>query len=787
MFKLNLKIAFRNLWKNTGYTFINVGGLAIGLASCMMLLLYVAYEWGYDKQFTNFQNSYVVYNNQQANGKVFSFNATPGLMAETVRSQVPGVKWVTRSSYVDESLVTYNRNSFKKNSLYADADFLKIFNYKVLKGNPETFLKNPNSIILTASFAAALFGNDDPLNKIVKLDNSTELKVEGIIADVPKNSTLQFEYIMPWLLYEKLNPWTQDMTWGSNFCVTFIQLQDNSFFNQVNGQLHGMIKANNKGANGEPFIHPLAKWHLYDSFEGGKSIGGKIQQLQIFFLLAFCILLVACVNFMNLSTARSEKRAKEVGVRKAIGSSRQDLIRQFIMESILLSLISMLVAFILIEIALPYFNGVLGIELSINYREWKFWAILLGLTLFTGLVAGSYPAFYLSSFDPIKVLKGASISGNSSLSIRKILVVFQFIFAACLIICTSVIYQQLNYIKNKPIGYDRNNLIEIPVQGNLFQSEKFKVLKDELLKSGYVSAVSNLSTPITRGGNNGYGVSWPGKDINDKVLVNFRWAGYDYIKTTALNLIAGRDFSLQHQDSSSVLVNETLVKTMGIKQPIGSVIKWNDQPVTIIGVIKDYVVESPYHHADPMIIGLTADLNSTILVRVAPNQSLSAAVKIIDEQVKALNPAYPVDRKFVDETFEAKFNNEKLLGTLANWFGGFAIFISCLGLLGLALYMAEQRKREISIRKVLGASSVNILLLLNKDFIKLVLIANVIAFPLGYIIVSQWLSHYDFRVAISVTPFALALMLSLLIAVLTVSLQSFKVAKANPIDALKYE
>lgn len=787
MFKLNLKIALRNLWKNTGFTFINVGGLAIGLASCMILLLYVAYEWSYDKQFTNYQNSYVVYNNQQANGKVFSFNSTPGLMAETVRAQVPGVKWVTRSSYVEEGLVSYNRNSFKKRSMYADPDFLKIFDYKVLKGNPATFLKNPNSIILTASFATALFGKEDPLNKIVKLDNSTELKVEGIIADVPKNSSLQFEYIMPWMLYEKLNPWTQDMKWGSNFCATFLQLQDNSFFNKVNNQLHGMIKANDKGANGEPFIHPLAKWHLYNSFEGGKSIGGKIQQLQIFFLLAFCILLVACVNFMNLSTARSEKRAKEVGVRKAIGSSRQDLIRQFIMESILLSLISMLVAFILIEIALPYFNGVLGIELSINYKEWNFWAILLGLTLFTGLVAGSYPAFYLSSFDPIKVLKGASVSSNSSLSIRKILVVFQFIFATCLIICTSVIYQQLNYIKNKPIGYDRNNLIEIPVQGNLAKPEKFKVLKDELLKSGYVSAVSNISTSITAGGNNGYGVSWPGKDINDKVLVNFRWTGYDYIKTTAMDLISGRDFSLQHQDSSSVLINETLVKTMGIKQPVGSVIKWNDRPVTIIGVIKDYVVESPYHHGNPMIIGLYLEVSSTILMRVAPNQNLSAAVKVIDEQIKALNPAYPVDRKFVDDTFEAKFNNEKLLGTLANWFGGFSIFISCLGLLGLALYMAEQRKREISIRKVLGASSANILLLLNRDFIKLVLIANVIAFPLGYVIVSHWLSHYDFRVSISIVPFALALLLSLLIAVLTVSLQSFKVAKANPIDALKYE
>ncbi len=579
-------------------------------------------------------------------------------------------------------------------------------------------MKNPNSVILTASFAATLFGKEDPINKIVKLDNATELKVEGIIADAPKNSSIQFEYILPWSLYEKLNTWTKDVKWDSNFCITFIQLDDNSFFNKTNQQLHGMIKANNSRANGEPFLHPLSKWHLYDSFEGGKSIGGKIQQLQIFFLLAFCILLIACVNFMNLSTARSEKRAKEVGVRKAIGSSRKDLILQFMMESILLSLISMLVAFMLIEIALPYFNGILGIELRINYTAYKFWTVLFGLTLFTGLVAGSYPAFYLSSFEPIKVLKGAASGDNSSLSIRKILVVFQFLFATCLIICTAVIYQQLNYIKNKSIGYNRNNLVEIPVQGELGKPAKFKILKEQLLQSGYVTAVSNLSTPITSGGNNGYGVSWPGKDINEKVLVNFRWTGYDYIKTTAINLILGRDFSMQHQDSSSVLVNETLVKTMGIKQPVGSVIKWGDSPVTIIGVIEDYVVESPYHRANPMIIGLTPDVNATILVRVAPNKNLSAAVQVIDEKVKALNPAFPVDRKFVDESFEAKFSNEKLLGTLANWFGGFAIFISCLGLLGLALYMAEQRKKEISIRKVLGASSLQYSAAVKQGFYK---------------------------------------------------------------------
>ena len=787
MFKLNLKIALRNLWKNKGYTLINVGGLAIGLASCMLLLLYVAYEWGYDRQFTDYDKTYVVYNNQAANGKVFSFDATPGKLAEEVKAKIPGVKRVSRMFYTQEQLISRGQNSFKKLCTYADPALLEIFDYKVLKGNPATFLRSPQSVILTETLAKSLFGDEDPINKPLKLDDTEPLRVEGVIADLPKNSSNQFEYLMSWTLFEKLNPWSVRSSWGGNFCHTFIQLENNSFFEKANTQLHGMIKAHQKDANGEPFMHPLSKYHLYDAFQGGKSIGGRIDQLHIFVVLAFCILLVACVNFMNLSTARSEKRAKEVGVRKAIGSSRKHLVNQFMMESVLLALISMLVAFMLIEMALPYFNGLLGIELSIDYTEWRFWATLVGLTLLTGLIAGSYPAFYLSSFDPIRVLKGFTQTGNSSLSVRKFLVVFQFMFATCLIICTTVIYQQLNYIKNKPIGYNRNNLLEIPGTGTLQQDGKYELLKSQLLKSGVVSSVANLSMSITGYGNNGYGVSWPGKDEKASVLVSTRYTGTDFVKTTGMELVAGRDFRVGPADSSSVLINEALAKTMGMKNPVGARITWDDTPVTIVGVLKDYVLESPYEPAGPVIFGYSSGANNTILLRLAPDRNLSEALAVIDQTTKAINPAYPVDRHFVDDRFEEKFNNEKLLGTLANWFGGFAIFISCLGLLGLALYMAEQRKKEISIRKVLGANSGNILVLLNKDFIKLVLIANAVAFPLGYVIINRWLSNYDFRISLTFLPFGFALILSLMIAVLTVSLQSFKVAKANPIDALKYE
>nr|WP_068890245.1 ABC transporter permease [Pedobacter panaciterrae] len=787
MFRLNLKIALRNLWKNKVYTLINVGGLAIGLASCMLLLMYVTYEWSYDRQFKNYDKTYVVYLNSISSTETVSYGFTPGLMAGEIREKIPGVVYASHSSYPANELISYKQKNFKKSAVYAEPSFLKILNYKFVKGNPKKVLQETNSVILTQTMAKNLFGDEDPINKIVKFQNNEPLKVEAVIEDIPKNSTIQFDYLMPWSLNEKLNNWVKNSTWGSNYCLTLMQLKDNKYFDNVSDQIKGIYKRNWKNSENEGLMHPLSKWHLYDKFENGKSTGGKIDQVRIFIVLAFCILLIACVNFMNLSTARSEKRSREVGVRKAIGSSRKSLVGQFMLESMLLSLIGMLVAFTLIEVSLPYFNGLLNLQLVINYQDWKFWSTLLGLSVITGFIAGSYPAFYLSSFEPVKVLKGFTTVGGSSLSVRKVLVVFQFVFAACLIVCTGVIYQQLNFIKNKPIGYDRNGLIEIPVQGNLKGKEKLDLVKDQLLKSGAVTSVTYFSHSLNQSGDATFDFSWPGKNPKDLILFNYRGAGYDFTETTGGKIIAGREFSSQFIDTVNVLVNETAVKIMGLKQPVGTIMKWDDTPVTIVGVMKDFVMESPYQKVNPLVIYNPKSNYNYIIARLNPEQNISSSVTQIDEIIKKLNPDFPVDRRFVSDDFEYKLQSEKILGTLSNWFGGFAIFISCLGLLGLALFMAEQRKKEISIRKVLGASTANILTLLNRDFIKLVAIANLIAFPLAYIIINHWLAAYSFRVAISVFPFAFAVGLSFLIAVLTVSIQSVKVAKSNPVDALKYE
>jgi ABC-type antimicrobial peptide transport system permease subunit len=764
-----------------------VGGLAIGLASCMLLLMYVAYEWSFDKQFSNYEKIYMVYNNMDANGEITTWPTTPTPMAREIRDKIQGVEYAAHSSFPENQLISYGANSFKKIAIYAEPSFLKMLDYKFISGSAANALQQVNTVILTETLAKNLFGNEDPINKIVKLGNTEGLKVEAIIKDIPQSSSLRFDYLLPWALLEKFDPQRKELNWKSNNSLTLLQLKDNHFFDQVSHQMTGIYKRNRKISASEALLQPFSKVHLYDKFENGKSVGGKIDQLRIFFVLAFCILLIACVNFMNLSTARSEKRAKEVGVRKAIGSSRKSLVSQFIMESMLMAFIGMLVAFALMELTLPYFNGLLNIDLVIGYYDWRFWCALIGLSLLTGFIAGSYPAFYLSSFEPVKVLKGLGIAGNSSLSIRKILVIFQFVFAVCLIVCTSVIYQQLNYIKNKPVGYSRSGLLEIPIQGNMRSESQLMLVKDQLLKSGAVTDVTYFSQSLNDGGNNSSDFNWPGKKPNDVFLFNYRCSGYNFTKTIGAEMLAGRDFSPQFADSATIIVNEAAVKMMGLRQAVGTVIKKGDIPYTIIGVMKDYVSESPYKNANPTVMFYQMGEVSSIIARIKPDQNISTSIEQINGIFKKINPDFPVDSRFVNDDFEQKFQNEKLLGALSNWFGGFAIFISCLGLLGLALFIAEQRKKEISIRKVLGASTGNILTLLNRDFIKLVVIANLIAFPVAYIIINKWLSAFEYRISISFLPFVIAAGISVIIAILTVSVQSIKVAKANPIDALKYE
>jgi putative ABC transport system permease protein len=793
MFRLNFKIALRNLWKNKGFTLINVGGLAIGLACCLMLLMYVNYEWSYDKQFKNLDNIYITKLKLKFNGEIATTEAVPYKLAAAVLQEIPDVKNAARiSMYHGSKLFSHKEHKFKLKSAYVDKAFTEILSYHFLYGNPVTALNEPASIVLTASTAKKLFGTENAVGQSLRWDNVKELKVSGVIEDLPKNQTLQFEVLQPWTFFEQINPGMDDSGWGSISCNTIFELKDHVALNEVNRKLKDFIVGKDPGVKSyvyEPFLFPVAKTHLYNEFKNGELVGGRIDQVKLFAFLALCVLFIACINYMNLSTARSEKRAREVGVRKALGSPRAALMGQFILESVLLSVFAMVIAFALLELSLPYFNSLLGINILIDYSSYLFWGLLVGLALITGLLAGSYPAFYLSSFIPVKVLKGFKGS-TGSLSIRRLLVILQFSLSICMIISAIVVYRQIRYLKDKPLGFDQNNMVQLDLEGELRNPSKLELFKNKLIEDGAVIRASEFAGSFTNGGEITGDVSWPGKAADDHSIINYRSTGFDYTATIGAKIVAGRDFSPKFpaDTSTSVLLNETAVKLMNLKNPVGTTIHWGDnEPLKIVGVIRDYFNEQLGRVVQPTIFYYNVKTSAVLLLRLNPAQSLGTSVESIKNIGRQFNPAYPAQIGFVSEGMEEKLKNERLLSVLSNVFGGFAIFISCLGLLGLALYMAEQRSREISIRKVLGADLKSILILLNRDFIKLVIFSNVIAIPVGYILVSNWLRKYDYKTDLTVWPFLIALFLSVLIAIVTVSFQTLKVARANAVDALKYE
>lgn len=789
MIKNYFKIAWRNIMKHKGFSLINGGGLTLGIASCLLLLLYVSYHLGYDHQFKNLNNIYIVENNQPGDGKIYTFSATPGQAAAAIKSEVPGVVQSARAeSYAAAGLLTYNNNSFKKAGLFADPAFFSIFSYHFMKGSAAKSLVQPNSIVITTDLAQTLFADKDPMGKIITRNNKQPLMVTGVIDRVPANQSYQFDYVIPYVQFEVDQPWAKNADWGSNFCQTYVQLNNAGSLNRANAIMAGMVGRHADGDKNQLFLFPFSKYHLYEKFDNGKSVGGTIDQMHLFEILALCILLIACVNFMNLSTARSEERAKEVGIRKAIGSNRSSLIWQFITESLILSFLSTLIAVVILVLCIPFFNNLLNIKMALPTGEWYTWVIIFGIGAITGLISGSYPAFYLSSFQPIKVLKGRLKGGKSALPVRKILVVVQFSFAVFLITATICIYRQIRYVQNMGNGYDKNNLVEVPIEGSL--DKKSDVLINDLKDKGAITNATTVSLSITQSGNNTWGVDWPGKDPNAKILFDVLNIGYDFVHTMGVKLVAGREFSKQYPVDTSgktVMVNEAAVAAMHLKNPVGTLIKYHGDPATIVGVYKDFVRGSPYEKIPPMISGYGGNQAVTITLRLNPAHSITNNIDQLNRSLRAINPAYPSTINFVDSDFAKKFQNEKVLGMLSNIFGGLAVIISCLGLFGLATYAAEQRTKEIGVRKVLGATVANLVGLLSKDFLMLVLIAIVIAVPVSVWSLNKWLQNYEYHVSLSWWIMALASIITIAIALLTVSYQAIKAALANPVKSLRSE
>ena len=791
MFKLNIKIALRNILRNRVSSIINVSGLAIGLAACFMLLLYISYEWNFDKQAVHAQDVYVSMTNvRDDSGKIVAtFDGTTTAFGPLVKSGIPEVKYLARMNYGGSRLIANGDHTFKKIGKFAEPDIMKMYDYKFLQGDANRALAEPGSVILTESTAKVLFGSTDVVNKSVRFEDAQDLKVTAVIKDLPENSSNRFDFLMPWSLLEQVDPGAKTLNWDSYSYVTLVRLNPDADISLVNQKLDQLIRKNKLNADEQAhFFYPLSKMHLYGKFQDGQSIGGAIEQIWLFMGLAFGILLIACVNFMNMATAKSERRAKEVGIKKTIGATKASLITQFLIESIVLAFISILVGLALVEAFLPSLNKLLHINMSMTYFNGYSWLGLLGIVLLTGLIAGSYPAFYLSSFDPVQSLKGKT-TGNTtfSVSLRQILVVCQFAFTIILIMATIVIYKQIEFIKNKPLGAEVAALVEMPQEGLL--SEKYELLRTKLLNSGAVSSMCRSSETLVHHGGFFNNLEWPGvTPAQRSILFNRVGTTYDFVKTIGLTLIMGRDFSEDHaSDTAAVLVSASAVKIMELEKPLGTVLRLGGEERSIIGVFQDYVWDSPYKSSAPMIVNFSKYEPGSITMRLNPANPIQQNLATITHITRQINPAYPVELRFVDQVYAELMQKEQKLGILSKIFGGLAIFISCLGLYGLVAFSAAQRTKEFGIRKVLGASVLSLMQLLSLSFIKLICIANIIAIPLAYYLMGQWLQSFEFRTQLSWWIIAVAAFVSLLVALLTLSYQAYRTAVADPVDALKYE
>ena len=786
MIKNYLKIAWRNLFRNKGFSVTNLSGLTIGITCTILISLWVKDELTYDKFHTNYSSIYKIYANRDFNNQVFTDQNMVLPLASTIEKQIPQIKKAVVTTHRQPHILTYGENKLKKEGYTVSEGFFDMFSWKFITGSPSTALPDAFSIVLTRSAAKALFGNDDPINKVIKVDNEYDAKVTAIVADVPGNSTFQFDFINAFnynndFLKRAMNNW-QNSSWD-----VFVQVNPATDIKQLEKKINEIKYQHDEGDKriSTYFGFPMSKWRLQSEFKDGKNTGGMIEYVRLFSIIAIIILLIACVNFMNLSTARSEKRAREVGVRKTLGSGKRQLVFQFFSESIILASIAFVLSILAVYILLPFFNDLVDKNLSLNIAQPLFWVAAIVLILFTGIVAGSYPALYLSSFNPVKVLKGTFLSGKKSALPRHILVVGQFAISILLISATIIIYQQIQHIKNRDMGYNPDNLIMVPASEDT--QKNYAAIRDELMKTGVISIVNRSFSPITEVWWKMPAPDWDGKPAGAQLIVAGMSTDIDYSKTMGVKIIEGKDFSGVPADSSNILINEAAVKAMGLKNPIGTQFRNGTNKHTVIGVTSNIVMESPFKAVDPMLVYFDPGNSNSINIRLKSSVKPQDALKSIEGVFKKYNPAFPFDYKFVDQEFGRKFLTENLISRITNIFAGLAIFICCIGLAGLASFTIEKRIREIGIRKVMGATLQQLLLLISKDFLKLVLIAFVIATPIAWWFMNDWLQKYPDRINISIWLFGAVGLLILLLALVVVSLNTMKAAIANPIKSLRTE
>jgi len=793
MIKNYIKIAWRTLLKNKAYSALNIVGLSVGMGVALLIALWVFHEYSYDKFLPDTDQLYQVKVNftSQHTGK-HTQDALALPLAEVLKKEYPEIKYVAQSDWNGtHGLIAGNKKLYMDGSTVGP-DFLKMFQFPLIKGNAGTVLKDTYSIVLTQSTAKALFGDTDPIGKVVKIDNQTNVKVTGIMKDLPANSSFSFNYLMPFSFTETQPGWGNTSTnWGNNSFQLFAMLQPGVSYEKIAPKIKWIIRdkgAIMRPAKPEVIMQPIKDWHLYSDYKNGVPVGGFIDYVRMFSIIGVLVLLIACINFMNLSTARSEKRAREVGVRKAMGSQRSYLIFQFLTESVLIAFFSFVLAIVLVQLALPSFNQLTGDLIAIPYSNPIFWLIMISYILLTGLLAGSRPAFYLSSFNPVKVLKGTMQVGKTATLPRKILVVAQFSCSVALIISTVIVYQQIQHAKDRPSGYDTNRLVMADMSDDL--NGNYNALKNELLQTGLIENIARASSPITDIYSHTSVTDWPQKTAGDESInIATIRVSDNYFKTVGMSILQGRDFSSSWaHDTSDVLINEAAVARMGLKNPLNQEISWNTAvgKVRIIGVVKNALMASPFTPVEPAIFS-HANRGNQALYRLTASANTHTAMQKIGKIFDKYNPAYPFVYRFADDAYNQKFNLEVLVGKLAGIFATLAIFISCLGLFGLAAYVAEQRTREIGIRKVLGASIAQVWVLLSTDFILLVFVSCLIASPMAYYFLHNWLLKYDYRISIGPGVFILSGVTAVTITLFTVSFQAIRAALANPVKSLRNE
>jgi ABC-type antimicrobial peptide transport system permease subunit len=788
MLKNYLTIAFRNLTRNAIYSFINIGGLAIGIASSILIMIWVWDQVTYDRFLKNGDRLGQLNFNNFFSDNVSTSGAVPLGPYEFLKTYDARIKNTCVAYWPNNSLLQVGDKKVYHTGRMVSPEFLEMFQFPLVRGQADQVLDDPRSIVITKSAAKSLFGDADPINQVIRLDDWMDLKVTGVLEEVPSNSTFSFSYLASWAVYSEQEWVKRDRdNWDNQSYPVFVELQPGATFEEVNAAIKELpvVKNDDKSFKREMFVQPMTDWHLYANFENGTAKGGLIEFVRYFSIIAGMVLLIACINFMNLATARSERRAREVGIRKTVGSSRRELIFQFMGESLLIATFAFLLAVVLVELLLPTYNLWVGKNLAVDYRSPFVWLTGLGIVAFTGLLAGSYPAFYLSSFNAARVLKGKIQTGHRLTTPRRTLVVLQFFFSIGLIFGTVVIYQQINYVKNRTLGYQQENLINI--QSNEELNKNYDAIKNELIASRLAVSVTSANSPVTAiYGNNTF--DWPGKPDDQTILFSRVQVGYDYAKTMGIQMLAGRDFSPEFlSDSSAMIINQSGLDVMGVENPIGLEVNMWGRKWHIIGVMENVIMDSPFTDVRPGFFLLDNRYRNYLTLRLPKTENTKSTLASIEAVFKRLNPTYPFVFAFVDDEFAVKYNEVNLVSTLATAFALLALLITGLGLFGLATFTAEQRTKEIGIRKVMGATNTAIVGLISKEFAWLVLVAFAVTAPFSWWAMNQYLDQFSYRTDIAWWIMPVTGGVALLITLMIVSTQALKAASANPVQSLRSE